>query len=93
MTNTSNLTERNLELSAEFSRFVFEHPEIEEKISVESEIILLPEFDPELKDYNLQIGKTIEVEGGKVIYFSIRSIRPKYLSRIETVELASVAWH
>ena len=91
MTNTSNLTERNLELSAEFSRFVFEHPEIEEIISTESEIILLPEFDHELKDYNLQIGKIIEAEGGQVIYFTIRAIRPKYLSRIEQVELASVA--
>ena len=91
MPDDANLTERNLELSAEFSRFVFEHPEIEAKISVESEIILLPEFDPELKEHNRRLGKTIEAEGGKVIYFSIRSIRPKYFSRIEPVELASVA--
>jgi hypothetical protein len=91
MSDESCLIERNLELSAEFSRFVFEHPEIEEKISVESEIVLLPEFDPELKEHNMQLGKTIEAEGGRVIYFSIKSIRPKYLSRIEQVELASVA--
>jgi len=85
------MVERNIELSAEFSRYLFEHPEIEEKISVDAEVILLPEFDMELKEFNLQLGKNIEKEGGKVIYISIKEIRPKTLSRIEKIELESVA--
>jgi hypothetical protein len=85
------MIERNIELSAEFSRHLFEHPEIEEKISVDAEIILLPEFDKGLKEFNLQLGKNIESEGGKVIYISIKQIRPKALSRIEKIELESLA--
>jgi hypothetical protein len=83
--------ERNIELSAEFSRYLFEHPEIEEKIPAGAEIVLLPEFDKELKAFNIKLGKDIEAEGGKVAYVSIKSMLPKSLSRIEAVELESVA--
>jgi len=91
MIKEKRMVERNIELSAEFSRYLFEHPEIEEKISVDAEVVLLPEFDKELKEFNLQLGKNIEKEGGKVIYISIKEIRPKTLSRIEKIELESMA--
>lgn len=91
MSNENKMIERNIELSAEFSRYLFEHPEIEEKIPVDAEIILLPGFDKELKAFNLKMGKDIEAEGGKVAYVSIKSILPKSLSRIPSVELESVA--
>jgi hypothetical protein len=91
MIKEKRMVERNIELSAEFSRYLFEHPEIEEKISVDAELVLLPEFDKELKEFNLKLGKNIEKEGGKVIYISIKEIRPKTLSRIEKIELESMA--
>ena len=91
MSKEEEMIERNIELSAEFSRYVFEHPEIEEKLPVEAEVVLLPEFDRELREFNLQLGKEIENEGGKVIYISIKEIRPKAISRIERIELESNA--
>ena len=91
MDKEKEMIKRNIELSAEFSRYLFEHPEIEGKIPIDSEIILLPEFDEELKEFNLRVGKTVEAEGGKVVYISIKEIRPKALSRIEKIELESVA--
>ena len=81
------LVERNIELSAEFSRYLFEHPDIDEKIPKEAEIILIPDFDEELKEYNRELGKQIELEGGKVVYISIKSLRPKTLSRIEEIRM------
>jgi hypothetical protein len=89
MNKEKEMIERNIELSAEFSRFLFEHPEMEEKIPMDAEIILLPEFDAELKEFNLQLGKNIEADGGKVIYISIKEIRPKVLSRIGKIEFES----
>ena len=89
MNKEKEMIERNIELSAEFSRFLFEHPEMEEKIPMDAEIILLPEFDAELKGFNLQLGKNIEADGGKVIYISIKEIRPKVLSRIGKIEFES----
>jgi hypothetical protein len=90
MNKEKKMVELNIELSAEFSRYIFEHPEIEEKIPVDAEVVLLPEFDKELKEFNLQLGKNIENEGGKVIYISIKEIRPKVFSRIEKIELESI---
>jgi len=90
MNKEKEMIERNIELSAEFSRYLFEHPEIEEKIPLDAEIILLPEFDKELKEFNLGLGKNIESEGGKIFFISIKEIRPKTLSRIEKIELESV---
>jgi len=90
MDKERKMIERNIELSAEFSRYLFEHPEIEENIPVNSEIILLPEFDRELKEFNLKMGKDIKAEGGKVMYIKIQNIRPKTLSRIEKIELKSI---
>lgn len=91
MNKEKEMTKRNIELSAEFSRYLFEHPEIEGKIPIDAEIILLPEFDEELKEFNLRVGKNVEAEGGKVVYISIKEIRPKTLSRIGKIELEFVA--
>ncbi|MEW6740296.1 MAG: DUF5647 family protein [Nitrospirota bacterium] len=90
MNKEKEMIDKNIELSAEFSRYLFEHPEIETMIPVGAEIILLPEFDSELKEFNLKLGKTIEAEGGRVVYIMIKSIRPKTLSRIEKIELEAV---
>jgi hypothetical protein len=89
MDREEKLIEKNIDLSAEFSRYVFEHPEIENEIPMDAEIVFLPDFDQELKEYNLRIGKGIEASGGKVVYVKIKSIRPKILSRIEELELQS----
>jgi len=83
------MIEKNIELSAEFSRFLFEHPEFEEKIPLGTEIILLPEFDAELKKFNLELGKKLEASEVKVVYVRIKELKPKTLSRIEGVDLES----
>ncbi|MEK7733249.1 MAG: DUF5647 family protein, partial [Planctomycetota bacterium] len=72
------------------SRYIFEHPEIEAKIPIDAEIILLPEFDQKLKEFNLELGKDVTVHGDKVVYVAIKDIRPKTLSRIEKIELELV---
>ncbi len=90
MSKEKEMIERNIELSAEFSRYIFEHSEIEGKIPFDAEIILLPEFDEELKGFNLGLGKDREADGGRVVYISIKEIRPKALSRIEKVEVESL---
>jgi hypothetical protein len=91
MNKEKEMIERNIELSAEFSRYIFDHPEIEEKLPLDSEVILLPEYDKELREFNLQLGKNIENEGEKVIYISIKEVRPKTFSRIEKIEVESIA--
>ena len=87
MHEEKDLIERNIELSAEFSRYLFDHPDLDSQIPLDSELILMPEFDAELRDYNLSLGRKIEAEGGKVTYVVIKNIHPKTYSRLADVEL------
>jgi len=91
MNENRNFVELNIELSAEFSRYLFDHPEFSDRLPPDSEIILVPEFDTELRDYNLSLGKEIEAGGEKVAYVSIKSIHPKTYSRLAEVELRQLA--
>jgi hypothetical protein len=80
---------KNSELSTEFSKYIIEHPEIDEILTEEKVIILLPEFDPELRDFNLKMAKDIEAEGGKVLYIKVKQLSPKVTSRLVGVEIGT----
>ncbi len=79
--------EKNLELSAEFGRYLFDHPEIEQTLTSEAEIVFIPEYDKELKEYNLSLARHLEETGTKVIYVRIEKLKPKILSRIEGLQV------
>ncbi len=49
----------------------------------------MPEFDAELKKFNLELGKKLEASEVKVVYVRIKELRPKTLSRIEDMDLES----
>ena len=87
MEEENEMVKRNIELSTELSRYLFEHPELEEKIPLGAEILLLPEFDPELRNFNLELGRKLEESGTGVAYIRIAKLRPKVLSCIEDVRM------
>ena len=91
MNEEQTFVEKNIELSAEFSRYLFDHPELSNQIPLDSELVLVPEFDAELREFNLSLGEKVEAEGGKVTYVVIKNIQPKSYSRLTDVELKQVA--
>ncbi len=78
---------RNSELSIEFSKYVLEHPEIDDLLTEEAVVVFLPEFDAELADFNSRMAKDIEGEGGKVVYIKVKQMAPKNFSRLIGVEI------
>jgi len=82
---------KNSELSIELSKYVLEHPEMEDLLSEDKLIIFLPEFNPELRDFNIKMAKDIEAEGGKVLYIKVKHLSPKVTSRLVGVEV-TVHW-
>jgi len=81
------MIERNIELSAEFSRYLFDHPDLGETIPQDSEIVFLPVFDNDLKNFNLKLGKKLQASGTPIVYINIKKLRPKILYRIEGVSV------
>ena len=78
---------KNSELSMEFSRYVLEHPEMDDTLMDDKVVIFLPEFDPELKEFNVKMAKEIEAEGGKVLFIKVKQLSPKITSRLVGVEV------
>jgi hypothetical protein len=66
---------KNSDLSMEFSRYVLEHPEMDDILTEDKAVIFLLEFDPELKKFNEEMAKEIETEGGKVLYINYHRLR------------------
>jgi hypothetical protein len=85
MKKEEKMAQKNIELSAEFSRYLFEHDEIEAKLPKDAEIVLLPDFDAELRSYNSAMGKEMEARGEKVCYVRVGALRPRAMSRLEAV--------
>ncbi|MBI5183923.1 MAG: hypothetical protein HY999_06125 [Nitrospinae bacterium] len=78
---------KNSELSMEFSRYVLEHPEMDDILTEDKVVIFLPEYDPELKKFNEEMAKEIEAEGGKVLYVKVKQLSPRITSRLVGVEV------
>jgi len=86
---TENETiKRNLDLLNEFMKIVFDQPEILDKIPKESELIILPENDPELYAANLKIKQSLEEKGKKVVI--VRMKKPEMVP-LPVIELADVS--
>lgn len=79
---------KNSELSIELSRYVLEHPEMDDFYQEDRVIIFLPEYDEELKKFNLKMAQDIKNEGGKVLCVKVKEIGPKVTSRLVGVEIA-----
>ena len=87
MKNENDFFDINSELSIEFSKYILEHPELDDFIKEDRVVIFLPEYDEELRDFNLKIAKDIENEGEKVIYVKVKQIAPRLTSRLIGVEI------
>ena len=79
--------QRNSELSIEFSKYVLEHPEMDELLQEDRIIVFITEFDDNLMNFNLKMAKDIEEEGGKVVYIKVKNLTPKIPSRLVGVEV------
>jgi hypothetical protein len=81
------LIEKNLSLSIEFSKYIFEHPEIEDKIPKGAQVVLLPEYDKELYEYNMTIAGEQREKEQPVVYVKIKKLLAPRLSRVSKAEL------
>jgi hypothetical protein len=79
--------DKNISLSIEFSKYIFEHPELEDKIPKGAQVVLLPEYDEKLSEYNLMIAEKQHEEGQPVVYVRIKKLLAPRLSRVEEAEL------
>ncbi len=80
---------KNLDLLNEFMKFVFENPDILERIPPEAELVILPIDDPKLSEYNKKVADKKLAQGGKIIFVKMR--KPRILApKLELVSESSL---
>jgi len=69
------IVEKNMTLSFEFERYIFENPTILENIPDGAEVVLLPKDDPELYRTNLRASQKRGSET-PIVYIEIEALAP-----------------
>ena len=87
----ARLVERNLELSFEFTRYLLDHPELEKRIPKGAQVVLLPDYDEELKRFNLRISQQQREKDQPVVYVRIKRLAPDRSSRLVGTRIERVA--
>lgn len=81
---SEELFRKNQQLSTEFELYLLEHPDIEDKIPDNAMIVLLPEYDRELAEKNIELAEANKEAGQTIVYVRVEKLRA---SRIEGVTL------
>lgn len=80
MLSKDQVVKKNLDLLNEFMKYVFEHPDVLDKIPQKSELVILPTDDQELYNENRKTADAILKKGEKVVvveFESPKTITPK----------------
>jgi len=87
----SELIEKNLELSFEFTRYLLSHPDMEKRIPKGAMVVLLPDYNEQLKRFNLRNSKRQKEEGQPVVYVRIKGLALGRPSRLVGTKIERVA--
>lgn len=82
--------EKSIRLSFEFSKYLIEHPEFEEKIPEGAEVVILLEGDTEFNRKAKTFAERSILEGQQVIFIKVRGLAPMPTSRLISPELVSI---
>jgi len=62
------VVERNIRLLDRFTRYILAHPEILDNLPDDFELVILPDDDPEIRRYNLDVLSTHGSDGNPVVF-------------------------
>jgi len=79
--------EKNIRLSFEFSKYLIEHPELEEKIPEGAEVVILLENEPEFNKKAKKLAEKSKREGQQVVFIKVKGLAPMPVSRLINPEL------
>lgn len=69
------VAERNIVLLGEVTRYLLEHPALFNSLPDNFELVILPEDDPEMCFYNLELLEKLGSEGNPVVFARLKSSR------------------
>ncbi len=78
------ITKRNLDLHAEWMKYVFEHPEVLDRIPKGAVLVILPEDDKDLYEENYKVLTENKKRGIPVFVITMKTPKPQ-ITNIEVI--------
>jgi hypothetical protein len=69
----SDIAERNIHLTGEIMKYLIDHPKVFDVLPDKFELVILPEDDPEVSLFNLELLRKYGSEGKPVVFARIRT--------------------
>jgi len=69
----SDIAERNIHLTGEIMKYLIDHPKVFDVLPDKFELVILPEDDPEVSLFNLELLKKYGSEGKPVVFARIQA--------------------
>lgn len=70
------IVRKNLDLHAEWMRYLFEHPEAMDQIPDGAQVVIIPTDDPELARVNSETLSAVKHRGAPVVVVHLASPKP-----------------
>jgi hypothetical protein len=65
--------ERNIALTGKVTRYLMDHPEIFKRLPDDFEMVILPDDDPEMRRYNLELLETFSRKDKPIVFVRLQS--------------------
>lgn len=95
----SNIVEKNIRLTEQVMRYLLNNPTAFDSLPDDFELVILPDDDPEVRSYNLDLLDHHGSEGKPVVFARVQSestepsdaVRPSLFVPIQTTDQIGVA--
>lgn len=87
--NEKEFVEKNIRLSFELTKYLIEHPELEDKIPEGAEVVVFLEDEPEFNKKVKKLAEKSKKEGQQVVFIKAKQLAPVPTSRLISPELVS----
>jgi len=75
-----NVVERNIALTGELVRYLLEHPPVFSALPDNFELVILPDDDPQMRLYNLELLDTYGDQSKPIVFVRLKSARGSIVS-------------
>jgi len=69
----TKVVEKNIRLTGEVMRYLLNNPQVFSVLPDKFELVILPEDDPEMRLYNLELLDKLESEGKPIVFARMKS--------------------
>ena len=78
-------------LSSEFSRYILGHPEIEEKMPLDAQVVFLFNNNEKFNKHSIEVARSQREKGQPVVFVKVDGLRPPFESRLINPKLEVVS--